>query len=291
MNRSIVLVACLLSFPAVAQENPPATPDRPEQAEASASPAATAPDAPAASAPPAPVATETLDVASVRRGITQSGSSAGAVTLVAREMTVRTHVLSRDRARYNRAFSFLGADDAPILGGDCDLRTEGRSLAGFEWGRSVAQVYACTVEDRPAEEFAFEVALPAFRDDALTFRGFGVDTRKEVAPAELQAVLGARMLYRGVSYAAVPTGFDEIRGGVLAVAVPGQPRVVQGYAIQRDGVEIGRLAFDMRDAKAGRITAPVSDADGREAVLYMALQLHAMPDVYSPRVRERLMSP
>lgn len=39
---------------------------------------------------------------------------------------------------------------------------------------------------------------------------------------------------------------------------------------------------------ATETTAPVADADGREAVLFIAMQLHAMPDLFAPGVREEM---
>jgi hypothetical protein len=241
-----------------------------------------------ASVSAAPVPAEAIEIASARRGLMFAGSSAGGLTLVARESTLRTSLFTQDRSRLTRTFRFLGADDAPIVGGACILRTQGRSLLGFQWNQRTTQLYACAVEDQPEAQFAFEVAVPAFQESSFSIGGFSMSAQDDVPEAEQQAVLRGRMVYRGVTYEAVPTGFDEQRGGGFSIMGAGQRRIVQGFIIMRDGAETGRVMFNMRDASGGTITAPVADAEGREAVLYMALQLHAMPDLFSPNVREEI---
>lgn len=229
-----------------------------------------------------------MDIAGARRGLMEAGSSVGGFTLVARQSTMRTSLFTQTRSRLTRTFRFLGANDAPIVNGACILRTEGRSLLGVEWNQQTTQLYACAVEDQPEGQFAFEVAVPAFREGGFSLGGFSMSTQEDVPAAEQQAVLRGRMIYRGVTYEALPTGFDEHRGGGFAMGGIGQRRIVQGFRITREGAEVGRVMFNMRDTSEGEITAPVADADGKEAVLFMALQLHGMPDLFSPNVREEI---
>lgn len=233
-------------------------------------------------------ATETIEVASARRGLLDTGPSAGGFTLVARQSTMRTSLFTQTRSRLTRTFRFLGADDAPIVNGACILRTEGRSLLGVDWNQRTTQLYACAVENQPEGQFAFEVAVPAFREGGFSLGGFSMSAQEDVPAAEQQAVLRGRMIYRGVAYEAVPTGFDEHRGGGFAMGGVGQRRIVQGFNITRDGADVGRVMFNMRDISEGVITAPAADAASREAVLFMALQLQAMPDLFSPNVREEI---
>lgn len=144
------------------------------------------------------------------------------------------------------------------------------------------------MENQPEGQFAFEVAVPAFREGGFSLGGFSMSAQEDVPAAEQQAVLRGRMIYRGVAYEAVPTGFDEHRGGGFAMGGVGQRRIVQGFNITRDGADVGRVMFNMRDISEGVITAPAADAASREAVLFMALQLQAMPDLFSPNVREEI---
>ncbi len=92
----------------------------------------------------------------------------------------------------------------------------------------------------------------------------------------------ARLAYEGATYEAVPTAFG--REGLM------DPRVVQGFVISRDGQAVGRIDFRDNSRNGGVITAPAADTDGRRAVLFMALQLHAMPDLYSSTERERYLN-
>lgn len=242
----------------------------------------------AATAVAASAAVDTVEITSARRGLMEAGSSAGGLTLVARQSTMRTSLFTQSRSRLTRTFRFLGANDAPIVGGACILRTEGRSLLGVEWNQQTTQLYACAVEDQPEGQFAFEVAVPAFREGGFSLGGISMSAQQDIPAAEQQAALRARMVYRGVTYEALPTGFAEQRGGGFAMSGIGQRRIVQGFTITQDGAEVGRVMFDMRDASNGAITAPSADANSREAVLFMALQLHAMPDLFSPNVRQEL---
>jgi hypothetical protein len=242
-------------------------------------------------APPAPIVTETLDVAAVRRGLLDAGGSAGGLTLVARTWQMRSNLFTQTRTRLTRVFRLLGPEDGAMINGACILRTEGRTLLGVDWNQRTTQVYACAVEDQPEDQFMLEVAVPAFREGGFSIGGFSVSTQEDVPDEEQQAILRATMLYRGVAYEAIPTGFADHEGGGFSMMGGGQRRIVEGYSITREGEPVGGIAFNMRNVDDATVTVPVADADGREAVLYMALQLMGMPDMYSPNVREEIANP
>ena len=283
--KSFVFVCALALVPMVAFAQ-----DIPTE---EAAPAAAAEgEAPVEAVPvPVPIVTETLDVAAVRRGLLDSGGSAGGLTLVARTWQMRTNLFTQTRSRLTRVFRLMGPEDAAMINGACILRTEGRTLLGVDWNQRTTQVYACAVEDQPEGQFMFEVAVPAFREGGFSFGGFSVSTQGDVPAEEQQAILRATMLYRGVAYEARPTGFAAHQGGGFSMMDGGQRRIVEGYSITRDGVAVGGIAFNMRNEDDATVTAPVVEADGREAVLYMVLQLMAMPDLYSPNVREEVANP
>ena len=122
-----------------------------------------------------------------------------------------------------------------------------------------------------------EVTVPAFREASvgMSFGSIGLGASKgdDQRNPDIQAILRARMSYDGATYEATPTGFGS--EGLL------DPRVVEGYVILRDGAPVGRVDFPDKSVKGGTITAPTTDADGRKAVLFMTMLLHAMPDLYS----------
>jgi hypothetical protein len=246
-----------------------------------------APDAVAAAPAPVPIAMETLTISGARRGL-MGGGTVGDHTFVSRVSIMRTSLFAQDRSRHTRTFRYLGASDAPIVNGACILRTEGNSLLGFTWDQETTQLYACAVEDQAPGQFAFEVAVPAFKQGGFSLGGFSMTVEEDIPAAEMQAVLKALVVYRGVTYEALPTGFDDTTSPVFAFSASNGRRVVQGFSIRREGVEVGRVMFNNRDAARGTFTIPVSEADGREAVLFIAMQLHAMPDLFAPAVREEI---
>lgn len=272
MRHLFVIGACaLLPFNAFAQQ--------------SAGPAA----APAAAATaPYAVAVEALEIGQARAGLMETGRSAGGYAFIARTTGHRTNglSLSRDAWRLSVNYRFVGAENAELLSGVCRLDSEGRSLLGVQWDQRTSGLYACTTEGQPEGAYAMEVTLPAFREASAGF-GFGVggisigggDDGDE---PDLQAILRARASYEGVTYEATPTGFGQ--EGFM------DPRVVQGFIISRDGQPVGRIDFEDNARNGGTVTAPTADADGRRAVLYVALQLHAMPDLYSSTERDRYLN-
>lgn len=271
MRHLFAIAACaLLPFNALAQESTPPT------------------EAPGAAATaPFAVAVETLEIGQARAGLMETGRSAGGYSFIARITGHRTNGLSltRDAWRVSTNYRLVGADNVTVLSGVCRLDSESRSLLGVQWDQRTSGLYACTAEGQPEGAYALEVTLPAFREASaglnfgmggISIGGGGGDE------TDLQAVLRARAAYEGATYEATPTGFG--REGLM------DPRVVQGFIISRDGQPVGRIDFEDNSRNGGTITAPTADADGRRAVLYIALQLHAMPDLYSSTERERYLN-
>ncbi len=256
---------------------------------ASAQEATTPAEAPGAtSAAPYAVAVETLEIGQVRAGLMETGRSAGGYSFIARITGHRTNGLSltRDAWRVSTNYRFVGADNATVLSGVCRLDSESRSLLGVQWDQRTSGLYVCTAEGQPEGAYAMEVTLPAFQEASagLDFGigGISIGGGDDGDEPELQAILRARASYEGATYEATPTGFG--REGFM------DPRVVQGFSISRDGQPVGRIDFEDNSRNGGTITAPTADADGRKAVLYIALQLHAMPDLYSSTERERYLN-
>jgi hypothetical protein len=272
MRRLFVIAACaLLPFNAFAQDS--GTPVEAAGANAAA---------------PYAVAVETLEIGQARAGLMETGRSAAGYSFIARITGHRTNglSLSRDAWRVSTNYRFVGADNVEVLSGVCRLDSEGRSLLGVQWDQRTSGLYACTAEGQSEGAYAMEVTLPAFRQASAGF-GFGiagisVGGGEDGDEPDLQAILRARASYEGVTYEATPTAFG--REGFM------DPRVVQGFIISRDAQPVGRIDFEDNSRNGGTITAPIADADGRRAVLYIALQLHAMPDLYSSTERERYLN-
>lgn len=253
MKRFCLIAACaLLSFSAAAQE-----------------PTA----APVYAAP-----VETLEIGNARARFMEAGGSAGGYSVVARTSTTQTSFLTRDRGRVELHYRFTGAEDAELLTGVCQLKTAGNSFLGFTWNERTSQLYTCNANDQAEGAYTIEVTLPAFGESGFENERFGISIGGDDASPEIQAILAARMSYEGVTYEAAPTGFSAPR-----LMAPN--RIVLGYTISRDGQPVGRIDFRGDSRNRGTIVAPAADADGRRAVIYMALQLLAMPDFYSSNVR------
>ncbi len=239
-----------------------------------------------AAAPPPPVpvygvAVETLEITGAKAGFMEMGAAAGGTSLLYRTTISSSSVLTKTRSKLTNSFRFLGAGEAPLQAGKCTIKTDGRSMFGVEWNQLTTQLYACEIKDRPADTYAMEVALPAFKQTGLSLGGMSISTSGDSNDPAIQAILRGRMTYGGAKYEAVPTGFDQI------TPISGR-RVVQGYVIIRNGTAVGRIVFQGASTTKGSLTLPVSATDGREAVIFMALNLLVMPDLYSPAVRETM---
>lgn len=225
------------------------------------------------------VSVETIETQGARSGLMYSGASAGGYAYVARTSSMSTTILVRERHSVTYNFRF-NHGDARVFEGACRIRSEGRSLFGVEWNQRSAQLYSCEVQDQPAEQYALDVAVPAFTSGGISVGGVSIGAEAEVNEAT-QAILHARMVYEGASYEAAPTGFG--RDTMFS------RRVVTGYLISRDGHPVGRIDFRNNSLDRATITLPAADTDGREAVLFMALALQGMPDLYSTGTRTEVL--
>jgi len=239
---------------------------------------------PAPAPPPAPtygVPTEVLQITGAKAGFMEMGAAAGEVSILYRTWVSSSEVLTKTRSKFTNSFRYLGAGETVLQAGKCTIKTEGRSVFGVEWNHLTTQLYACEIKDRAPDSHALEVTLPALKQGGFSLGGMSISASDDVNDPATQAILRGRMTYGGVKYEAVPTGFDQI------TPISGR-RVVQGFVITRNGTPVGRIAFQGASTTKGTLTVPVSAADGREAVIFMALNLLIMPDLFSPVVREAM---
>lgn len=223
---------------------------------------------------------ESVALEDARGRLMETGGAAAGHALTVRQGGARMQVLTRTTSRVSRHFRFLRGEEDVLLAGVCSFRTEGHSLFGVELNRRTTQTYQCTFTDQPEGQYAMDVAIPAFGETTVGRGMLGVGIPDRVSEVEERAILRAKLLYRGVAYDALPTGFTK--PGVLS------RRSVQGYAVSRDGQAVGRIEFGGGDSK-GTVTIPAADAEAREAVLFLLLNLYAMPDLYAPWTREQVM--
>ncbi len=262
MKRLCLAVACaLLPLSAFAQE----------------------PAAPADGAPTYAVPVESLEIGGARAHFMETGGSAGGYAVTVRSSAMQTNILTRNRTRVTLNYRFVGADETELLTGACRLQSGGRSLLGVHWNQSTSELYACEARDQPEGAYAMEVTLPAFRETSFGIGGVSISAGEDETGPEAHAILHARLSFDGVAYDAAPTGFGRENPMM-------DRRVVEGYIISRDGQPVGRIDFSGNSNNRGTIAAPVADADGRRAVLFMALQLLAMPDFYSSHVRQQYLN-
>ena len=178
----------------------------------------------------------------------------------------------KDKNKSIIKFRFVKGEDTIVLTGKCLIRSEANvSVFQISVDSKNSGLYKCEFADVAAADYALEVVVPQL---AATKMGFM--TIENDDPHRWD-VVKAKMRYKGVEYEAVPTGIDKQRE-----AFHRQP--IMGYVISRDGKPVGRLDNDFTGfqsdlAPKGKITAPVSDADGREAVIFFASELLGMPEI------------
>lgn len=229
------------------------------------------------------VPVEALKLGAAKTGFMESGASAGGRQMLVRSYQSSVQGVIKSKTKFTNAFRFMTADGAVTLAGKCVFRAEGRSLLGIDYTKTDARGYNCAAEAQAPEQYAMEVALPSF-GEARIGGALGLTISKDRSTSDVQSVLRSRMIYAGVAYEAKPTGFytDSFM----------TRRVVQGYDILRDGKLIGRLAYPKKEMTStkdqGDIIVPTSQADGRDAVLFMVMSLNAMPDVYAEQLRREL---
>lgn len=223
---------------------------------------------------------ESLQIGSAKgSGLLESGASAGSYSMIVKQTKSSSFFLLNSKSTFTNEFRFL-KDDLQLLDGSCTLKSEGFTMLSVDLSKN-AQAYICKFGGRSDDQYTMQVDLPQFpkSDVGIGFLALSTSSAKE--DAALQAILKARLIYRGATYDAAPTGFGK--QGILS------NRVVKGYVISRDGKSVGRVDFDGGTNHRGAINAPAADSDGREAVLFMALALNAMPDLYSPNTRSEIL--
>lgn len=227
---------------------------------------------------------EALKLGGAKAGFMETGSAAADRSLLVRSSTASLQVLGKTKTRLTNSFKYLAGDTTPLLTGKCVIRMEGRSMFNIDFSQNKAQVYGCEFQGKPDNQFAMEVALPAFAEAHLGGGPLSITISRNTPDAVDQSILRARLIYEGQAYEALPTGFGLDR--------PMTRRVVQGYNVMRNGKLVGRLSYRQSGVTSVKdqadIVVPMSEADGRTAVLFMIMSLNAMPDVYASQVREEL---
>lgn len=153
------------------------------------------------------------------------------------------------------------ADNAVIAQGQC--RNDGKDRTYF--GLTVqgnSGLYNCDFKDLTTADYALQMQVPS------GVQGASIGFFSASVEADFRQFKG-KMIYRGVAYEAAATGPGD--------NTPFHRRAVKGYRITRDGRPVGAVVIDPTDIKS-TITAPVADADGREAVIFFAGQLIYMPE-------------
>ncbi len=238
---------------------------------AMAAPVKVAGDAPFAVA----VETLVLGKADKKPGMLWDGFTAGGYVFVDKLTSTGKgggFMLNKMKYTVTVEYRFAKADTAPIHAGKCQIGSETKEkVAGLIAKTTSDGLYACAVDDVTAKDYGLEVAVPPLNQTSLG--DFSAD--KDRGPDKFKNII-ARMIYKGVTYEAVPTSFDASR--MIS-------RIVDGYLITRDGKPVGRVDFDGNTRNKGKITAPVAEADGREAVIFMASQLVVMPELNAGYMR------
>lgn len=170
-------------------------------------------------------------------------------------------------------FLFTKLDSAPLLSGRCFVSIKLKS-GGLK--ESETNPYTCQFGEASATEHSFDAVVP---DLVLTNEDEIISIQRD--DSKKYEALRASMQYKGVAYTAAPTGLTPSREAE-------RRRVANGYLIRRDGALVGRIDFpnyrgviyDEHGAyqRKSVITAPITEDDGREAVIFFAAQLLALPE-------------
>lgn len=166
-------------------------------------------------------------------------------------------------------FRFAKSDGAPVSKGECVI--ESKSWAGL-WSEVKNGLYVCQLDGQLTSSYTIEVTMPNIvrpSDNVILIEKTDPDKYK---------TLKAKMLYKGVTYEAFPTALDEKLERY-------HRRVAQGYIITRENKTVGRVDFQPNSRDKGKITVPAAEEDGREAVIFLCLQLLAMPEADSPALQ------
>jgi hypothetical protein len=258
--RHILAFAAVLLLPSLAiAQTPPAAPV-----------AATAAESPFA----VPVETQQLGKAKVK--MREQGFSVG-------EYVFASYVASTSRGvpiypmgiemsyRVTTTWRFLKNDMSEITSGECFIDTALKSGTAMVTAATVSSdTYACNFANKAPQAYKLTVTVPPFKAQKVGFISFEKDD-----PA-MYKVMKGNMVYDGVAYEAIPTGFDHRRLST---------RQALGFRILRDGKPIGQIDFVGSSRNKGTLTFPVAAADGREAVVFFAAHVMGMPDLNSPDMR------
>lgn len=169
----------------------------------------------------------------------------------------------RLESKLNIVSRFLGAGPPKLARGRCVILAEGHSFFGVEWDKEISRIYTCTAAGQPEGAPPLEVQVPTLDNTAVKLGPFSISNDPDSNDPKTQACLGEKVRFVGSVYEARPTRF-------AASAFLGR-RMVGGFTITRVGQPVGRIDFDKRNAGRSAIRAAVSDADGRQAVLFFAL--------------------
>jgi hypothetical protein len=239
----------------------------------------------AAEAPAYAVPVEALSLGKAKGKWTESVFSAGAYVFASETQVIdksgpfSIDVMGSTRAKktVNVKYRFTRADNEPRAAGLCSITT--KTWSGL-WNTADNTLYTCTFKDMPTERFALEAVVPDLTAESTSMLSFAN------ADEEKFKTMQARLLYDGVLYEAVPTGLEPDNEF-------SQQRVAKGYSISEGGRTIGRIDFpDLKGKmvfgdpdKKSIITAPVAEADGREAVIFFASHLLRLPEANSPALK------
>lgn len=180
-------------------------------------------------------------------------------------------MLSKMKYKVTVEYRFTRGDQTALLAGKCQIGSETQtSLFGLVSSTASGALYACETDNTSPSDYALEVAVPPVGETSVKASDMmSVSVDKDRSDGKY-AKIKARMTYKGVVYEAVPTTFDASRS---------ISRIVDGYLITRDGKPVGRVDVKGTARAEGTMTVPVSEADGREAVIYFASHLIAMPEL------------
>lgn len=174
-------------------------------------------------------------------------------------------------------YRFTKLDGAPVQSGRCDVKLWFILGVRDKFGTNP---YACQFDGKPPQSFSLDAVVP---DIAITNEDAIFSVEKN-DPDRFKA-LKATLRYNDVVYEAVPTGLTFEREQRMR-------RVADGWIITRDGKKVGRIDFPsykgvIADERwkyelKSVVTAPKAETDGREAVIFFAVQLQRLPEAQAP---------
>jgi hypothetical protein len=156
---------------------------------------------------PYSVETETIELRA--RGMLRRTIEANEYSYSARQSMQRARIFGRTRQTIKISYAFAKADESLEMTGECTLRTEGTSIANYDFSNETLQLYACGVGEPEGNDVALEVALPALAASGARFGGFSISMSSE-DEIDQQGILRADMMFEGQAYQAMPTSFRKV---------------------------------------------------------------------------------